>query len=194
MLFIIITFILITSISYLDVYLILAFKISLFSISIWVSYFTYFSLGRTLFFCHLWVFNSILGCVLFVISFTLLITLSDLVITLCLLSKNLQSPILIWERCFTYLTLGYILFFTACKLGRNSILCCTHTTGSSISSSLFSYCWDHASSPKVLQEETASTKAAHTWCRSYHLWGFSVIACLKMKDRTDLKMEWPFSP
>jgi hypothetical protein len=24
------------------------------------------------------------------------------------------------------------------------------------------YCWDHASSPKVLQEETASAKAAYT--------------------------------
>jgi hypothetical protein len=42
---------------------------------------------------HLRVLNSILGRVLFVISFTLLITLSDLVITLCLLPKNLQSPI-----------------------------------------------------------------------------------------------------
>jgi hypothetical protein len=55
-------------------------------------------------------------------------------------------------------------------------------------------CWDHASSPKVLQEETASAKAAYTWCRSYHPWSFGVIAYLKMKDRTDLKMEWPFSP
>jgi hypothetical protein len=43
--------------------------------------------------CHLRVFNSILSCVLFVISFTLLITLSYLVITICLLSKisNLLS-------------------------------------------------------------------------------------------------------
>jgi hypothetical protein len=37
--------------------------------------------------CHMRVFNSILCCVLFVIFFTLLITLSYLVITLCLLSK-----------------------------------------------------------------------------------------------------------
>jgi hypothetical protein len=139
MLFIIITFILITSISYLDVYLIPAFKISPFSISIWASYCTYFSLGRT-FFCHLQVSNSIHCCVLFVISFTLLITLSDLVITLCLVSKkNLQSPILIWERCFTYLTLGYILFFTTCKLERDSILGCTHTTGTLMPSSFLSY-------------------------------------------------------
>jgi hypothetical protein len=37
--------------------------------------------------CHLRVFNSILCLLLFVITFTLLITLSYLVITLCLLSK-----------------------------------------------------------------------------------------------------------
>jgi hypothetical protein len=55
-------------------------------------------------------------------------------------------------------------------------------------------CWDHASSPKVLQEETASAKAAYTWCRSYHSWSFGVIAYPEMKDRTDLKIEWPFSP
>jgi hypothetical protein len=42
--------------------------------------------------CHLQVFNSILCCVLFVISFTLLITLSYLVITLCLLSKISNFP------------------------------------------------------------------------------------------------------
>jgi hypothetical protein len=29
-------------------------------------------------------------------------------------------------------------------------------------------CWDHASPPKVLQEEIASAKAAYTCCRSYH--------------------------
>jgi hypothetical protein len=27
---------------------------------------------------------------------------------------------------------------------------------------IFARCWDHASSPKVLQEETASAKAAYT--------------------------------
>jgi hypothetical protein len=43
--------------------------------------------------CHLHVFfNSILCCVLFVISFTLLSTLSYLVITLCLLSKISNFP------------------------------------------------------------------------------------------------------
>jgi hypothetical protein len=30
--------------------------------------------------------------------------------------------------------------------------------------------------------------------RSYHSWSFGVIACPKTKDRTDLKIEWPFSP
>jgi hypothetical protein len=42
--------------------------------------------------CHLQVFNSILCCVLFVISLTLIITLSYLVITLCLLSKISNFP------------------------------------------------------------------------------------------------------
>jgi hypothetical protein len=56
------------------------------------------------------------------------------------------------------------------------------------------HCWDHASSLKVLQGETASAKAAYTWCRSYDSSSFGVIAYPKMKDRTDLKMEWPFSP
>jgi hypothetical protein len=52
---------------------------------------------------------------------------------------NPLFSISMWERCFTYLTLGYILFFTACKLRRNSILCCTHTTSSPMSSSFLSY-------------------------------------------------------
>jgi hypothetical protein len=54
---------------------------------------------------------------------------------------NLQSPISMWEWCFTYLTLGYILFFTTCKLGCNSILCCTYTTDSSMPSSFLLYPW-----------------------------------------------------
>jgi hypothetical protein len=93
MLFIIITFILITSISYLDVYLISAFKISPFSISIWESYFTYFSLSRILFFVTCEFLTLSFVVFLFVISFTLLVTLSYLVITLCLLCKisNLLS-------------------------------------------------------------------------------------------------------
>jgi hypothetical protein len=92
MLFIIITFILITSISYLDVYLIPVFRIFSFSsqsdhcivptLPLVVSS----SLSPASF------FNSILCCVLFVISFTLLITLSYLVITLCLLSKISNLP------------------------------------------------------------------------------------------------------
>jgi hypothetical protein len=47
--------------------------------------------------------------------------------------------------------------------------------------------WDHASSPKVLQEETASAEAVRM-CRPK-------IALHKASElRTDLKVEWPFSP
>jgi hypothetical protein len=46
--------------------------------------------------------------------------------------KTFPPPISIWEWCFTYLTLGHILFFTACKPCLNSILCCTCTLGSSM--------------------------------------------------------------
>jgi hypothetical protein len=58
----------------------------------------------------------------------------------------------------------------------------------------FTYCWDHASSPKVLRKETASAEAACTRCRRYHSWSFGITAYPKMKGRTDLKIEWPFSP
>ena len=50
--------------------------------------------------------------------------------------KTFPPPISIWEWCFTYLTLGHILFFTACKPCLNSILCCTCTLGSSMPLSL----------------------------------------------------------
>jgi hypothetical protein len=71
---------------------------------------------------HLRVFNSIFCCVLFVISFTLLITLSYLVITLCLLSKIsnllsqcesgvlLTSPLAI-SSSLTHVSLGATPFF-----------------------------------------------------------------------------------
>jgi hypothetical protein len=59
---------------------------------------------------------------------------------------------------------------------------------------LKSSCWDHALSPKVLQKETASAEAARTWRRRYHSWSFGIATYLKMKGRTDLKIEWPFSP
>ena len=55
------------------------------------------------------------------------------------------------------------------------------------------YCWDHASSPKVLQKETASAEAAWTWCRRYRSRSFGTTAYPKTKDRTDLKIKWPFS-
>ena len=48
-------------------------------------------------------------------------------------------------------------------------------------------CWDHASSPKVLQKETASAEAARTWRRRHHSWSFGITAYPKMKGRTDLK-------
>jgi hypothetical protein len=92
MLFIITTFTLITFISYLDVYLIPAFKISPFPsqsehCTVPISPLVVSSsLSPSSF------FNSILCCVLFVISLTLLITLSYLVITLCLLSKISNFP------------------------------------------------------------------------------------------------------
>jgi hypothetical protein len=92
MLFIITTFTLITFISYLDVYLIPAFKISSFPsqsehCTVPISPLVVSSsLSPSSF------FNSILCCVLFVIPLTLLITLSYLVITLCLLSKISNFP------------------------------------------------------------------------------------------------------
>jgi hypothetical protein len=87
MLFIIITFILFTSISYLDVYLIPVFRI--FSFPSQSDHCTVPTLPLVVPSSLLPAsfFNSILCCVLFVISLTLLITLSYLVITLCLLSK-----------------------------------------------------------------------------------------------------------
>jgi hypothetical protein len=48
-------------------------------------------------------------------------------------------------------------------------------------------CWDHASSPKVLQEETASAEAVCTWWPKVAVHEASEL-------RTDLKVEWPFSP
>jgi hypothetical protein len=92
MLFIITTFTLITFTSYLDVYLIPGFKISSFPsqsehCTVPISPLVVSSSLSPASF-----FNSILCCVLFVISFTLLITLSYLVITLCLLSKISNFP------------------------------------------------------------------------------------------------------
>jgi hypothetical protein len=52
-----------------------------------------------------------------------------------LLFLNILFSISTWERCFTYLTLGYVLFFTMCKPWLNSILCCTCTIDSSMASS-----------------------------------------------------------
>jgi hypothetical protein len=49
------------------------------------------------------------------------------------------------------------------------------------------YCWDHASTPKVLQEETASAEAVRMWWPKVPLHKASEL-------QTDLKVEWPFSP
>jgi hypothetical protein len=49
-----------------------------------------------------------------------------LMLIVCPLFKNLPSPISIWEWCFTYHTLVYILSFTVCKSCFNFTLCCTH--------------------------------------------------------------------
>jgi hypothetical protein len=43
------------------------------------------------------------------------------------------------------------------------------------------YCWDYASSPKVLQKETASAEAARTRRRRYHSWSFGITTYPKVK-------------
>jgi hypothetical protein len=61
--------------------------------------------------CHLRVFNSILCCVLFVISFTHLITLSYLVTTLCSLSKISNFLSQIESNVLLILPLAYPLLY-----------------------------------------------------------------------------------
>jgi hypothetical protein len=91
MLFINITFVLITYISLMFI-LFRPFKISSFpSQSESCMFYLFFSWTYHLL-CHLRVFNSILCLLLFVTTFTLLITLSYLVITLCILSKIFNLP------------------------------------------------------------------------------------------------------
>jgi hypothetical protein len=75
----------------LEVYLIPAFKISSFPSQLEHCTVPTFPLVVSSSLSHA-SFNSILCCVLFVVSFTLLITLSYLVITLCLLSKISKLP------------------------------------------------------------------------------------------------------
>jgi len=98
-----------------------------------------FFFGTNHLLCHLRVFNFVLCLLLFVIIITFLIPWSYLGDYIMSVIENLQSPIPIWERCFTYLTLGNILFFTACKPWHNSILCCNYATGSPMPSSFLSY-------------------------------------------------------
>jgi hypothetical protein len=53
-----------------------------------------------------------------------------LILSLCLLFKNLLSSTSIWEWQFTYLALKCILFFSTCRSCLNSILCGTYILGS----------------------------------------------------------------
>jgi hypothetical protein len=95
-------------ISYLDVYLTPTFKISSFPSQSAASYFTYFSLGCILFFVTCEFLTLSFVVFLFVISFTLLVTLSYLVITLCLLSKisNLLSQFKVGILLFSPLAIS----------------------------------------------------------------------------------------
>jgi hypothetical protein len=140
MLFIITTFSLITSISYLEVYLIPAFKISSFP-----SHFEHCTVPTFPLVVSSSLspasFNFILCCVLIVVSFTLLITLSYLVITLCLLSKISNLPSHFGSGILLIPPFGCNLIFATRQPGVNFILYCTRTLGSF---------WDYASSPKVL--------------------------------------------
>jgi hypothetical protein len=129
MLFTIIIFTLVTSISYLDAYVTHVLQNLLSSISILKLYFTYFPLvvSSSL---SLMSFNSILCCAF--VCYSLYLSHLSIIHWWLRYVCYPKSPIPIWERCFTYLTLGNILFFTTCKPWRNSILCGTYTTGSSM--------------------------------------------------------------
>jgi hypothetical protein len=131
MLFTIIIFTLVASISYLDAYIIPVLKKTFSPPSqsyscILPIYPWSYSLP-----CLLRVFNSTLCCLLLPLpSSSLHLTLMTI---LCLLFK-IPSPISIRGKCFTYTALGRNLVFARCESYLNSILCCTHTTGSSMPS------------------------------------------------------------
>jgi hypothetical protein len=84
---------------------------------------------------------------------------------------------------------------TACSLTANAILLTciakTYYTHSHIymhcPTSIKAYCWDYASSPKVLYEEAASAEAVRMRWPKDPLHEASEL-------QTDLKVEWPFSP
>jgi hypothetical protein len=145
MLFIIITFTLITSVSYLEVYLILAFKISSFPSQSEHCTVPTFSLVVSSSLPPA-SFNSILCCVLFVVSFTLLITLSYLVMTLCLLSRISNFPSHFGSGILLIPPFGRNLIFATRQPGLSFILCCTHTLGSL---SFILYCTRTLGSPAL---------------------------------------------
>jgi hypothetical protein len=136
MLFMIIIFTLVAYISYLDAYSIPVLKKPFLLHPNLIVVFYQFTLGRILFIVSCEFFNSTLCCLLLPLpSSSLHLTLMTI---LCLLSK-IPSPILIRGKCFTYPALGRSLVFARCESYLNSILCCTHTTGSSMPSSFLLY-------------------------------------------------------
>jgi hypothetical protein len=81
--------------------------------------------------CHLRVFLTLSFVVfLFVISFTLLITLSYIVITLCLLSKISNLPSHFRSGILLIPPFGRNLIFATRQPGLSFILYCTRTLGS----------------------------------------------------------------
>ena len=133
--FVIITFTLDTSISYSRFILYQHLKSSPFSISIWASYFTYFSHGRILFFVTCEFLTLYFVVFLFVISFTLLITLSCLVITLCLLSKIFSLLSQFESGVLLISPLAISSSSPRVSLDVTPFFYCTYTTGSSVPSS-----------------------------------------------------------
>jgi hypothetical protein len=135
MTFIIITFTLDTSISYLRFILYRHLKIFSLSISILASYFTYFSLGRIHFFVACKFLTLSFVVFLFVISFTILITLPCLVITLCLLSKIFSLLSQFESGVLLISPLAISSSSPRVSLDVTPFFYCTYTTGSSVPSS-----------------------------------------------------------
>jgi hypothetical protein len=127
--FIIIAFTLIPYVSYLEVYLIPAFKISSFPSQSEHCTILTFSLVISSSLPPA-SFNSLLCCVLLAVSFALLITLSYLVMTLCLLSKISIFPSHFGSGILLIPPFGRNLIFATRQPGLSFILCCTRTLGS----------------------------------------------------------------
>jgi hypothetical protein len=93
---------------------------------------------------------------------------------------GLKQSLRAWYEC-----LRDFLIANGFKVGKADPTLFTKT----IANDLFVCCWDHASSPKVLQKETASAEAARTRRRRYHSWSFDITTYPKVKGQTDLKIE-----